>query len=55
MQTAEEIAREKSHGELAEILQPSFDEIVDMSILSTWQSRLDAFIRETLHLHTVMR
>jgi len=54
MQTAEEIAREHSYSELAEKLQPSFDEIVDMSILSSWQSRLDAFIREIIHLHRVI-
>jgi hypothetical protein len=53
MQTAKEIAQEHFYSELAERFQPSFDLIIDMDMLHIWQSRLDAFIRETIHPHEV--
>ena len=53
MQTAEEIARENSFNEIAESFKPSFDQIVDIGLLSSFQTRLDAFIRDILHHHKV--
>jgi len=51
MQTAQEIARENSFHELAESFQPSFDQIMDMDLLSSFQSRLGAFIRDITQSH----